>query len=229
MDEIKERLYDLGVSLVGYADLSAVPKEARDGMQFAISIAVALDPAIIAGIESGPTAAYSDEYDRKNRFLDRLGAAAERLLEAQGHRAHALAATGVGIDWSTYSTRLPNKTAATRSGLGWIGQCALLVTEEFGSAVRLATVLTDAVLPVGDPVDVSRCGDCVACVEVCPGHAPSGRDWRLDMYRDEFFSAAACHAAARAKAAEAEIEHDVCGMCIVACPWTRRYIERSGG
>jgi len=227
MEELRNRLYDLGATLVRCADLSEVPAEARDGLQFAISIAVALDPAIIGGIAHGPTLEYSDEYERVNRLLDSLGAAAARLLQEEGHRAKALAATGVGIDRSTWSSSLPNKTAATRSGMGWIGKCALLVTEEFGPAIRLVTVLTDAELPVGEPIDDSRCGDCVACVEVCPGHAPTGKHWALGVHRDEFFDAFACRDAARARARKIGIEHLVCGMCIAACPWTKKYLKRA--
>lgn len=87
MDELKERLCDLGASLVGYADLSPVPARDRDDLRFAVSIAVALDPAIIAGIEDGPTPEYSAEYERKNRLLDSLAAEAARLLEQRGQRA----------------------------------------------------------------------------------------------------------------------------------------------
>ena len=228
MDELRNKLSGLGASLVGYADLSAVPEEARDGLQFAVSIAVALDPAIIAGIVHGPTPEYDREYVRVNQLLDSLGAEAARLLEAGGHRTKAIAATHVGIDWTTCSTRLPHKTAATRSGMGWIGKCALLVTEELGPAIRLVTVLTDAELLVGEPIDDSRCGDCVACVEVCPGHAPTGKHWALGVHRDEFFDAFACRDAAHARARKIGIEHLVCGMCIAACPWTKKYLERAG-
>jgi len=227
MEELRNKLYDLGASLVGCADLSEVPAEARDGLPFAISIAVALDPAIIGGIAHGPTPEYSDEYERVNQLLDSLGAAAARLLAQGGHRAKAIAATHVGIDWTTCSTRLPHKTAATRSGMGWIGKCALLVTEEFGPAIRLVTVLTDAELPVGEPTDDSRCGDCVACVEVCPGRAPTGKHWALGVYRDEFFDAFACRAAAEDLGTRAGTEHLLCGMCIAACPWTKRYLKRA--
>jgi len=38
---------------------------------------------------------------------------------------------------------MPQKTIATRAGLGWIGKTALLITPQFGSAIRLNSVLTD--------------------------------------------------------------------------------------
>ncbi len=137
------------------------------------------------------------------------------------------APTDVGIDDSTLSTRLPHKTTATRAGLGWIGKCALLVTEEFGPAVRLTTVLTDAELRVGEPVTASRCGQCMDCVQACPGRAPSGREWEAGISRDSFFDAFACRRTAREMAAKIGLDESVCGMCIAACPWTKTPTARN--
>ncbi len=225
MEGIEELLRDMGAALVGFADLRALPEEVRQGLPFGISLAVALDPRIIAGIEAGPTAEYYAEYERVNALLDRLGQAAAQMLVERGHRAVALAATNVGIDPVTYSTQLPHKTVATRAGLGWIGKCALLITEEYGSAIRLATVLTDAEVCAAEPIDESRCGECAACVDACPGNAPSGANWDVGLERASFFDAFACRRAAREGAARAGIKDTVCGMCIAACPWTRRYLQ----
>lgn len=227
MGPVGEMLLSGGACLVGYAHLGALPPEVRDGLDFAVSFAVALDPRTIAGISAGPTEEYYAEYLRANRLLDRLGLAAASLLGSEGRRATALAATNVGIDPATHSTRLPHKTVATRAGLGWIGKCALLVTKEFGSAIRLASVLTNAELPAAQPVDRSSCGTCIACVEACPGRAPSGNDWRVGTQRDSFFDAFACRRTARALAAKIGIDETFCGICIAACPWTKRHLDRS--
>jgi epoxyqueuosine reductase QueG len=214
-----------GAALVGYADLGVLPPEQRDDLPRGVSIVVPLDPMVVAGIEEGPTRAYHAEYERANALLNALAADAAALLEAEGHRAKSLVATDADFDPTTHSTRLPHKTVATRAGLGWIGKCALLVTETFGSAVRLTSVLTDAELPVGEPVDTSRCGACTACVEVCPGRAPSGGEWRAGIARDSFFNASSCREAARAMAAKVDIDETICGMCIAACPHTRSYVR----
>ncbi len=225
MRDLASQLLARGASMVGYADLRALPSDVREGMPRGVAIAVALDPEIIAGIGQGPTRPYYAEYNRANELLGQLAEVAADLLRGEGYRAIARAATNVGIDPATLSTRLPHKTVATRAGLGWIGKCALLVTEPCGSAVRLTSVLTDADLPVGEPTDASRCGHCMACVEVCPGNAPSGREWRAGLARDAFFDAHACRKAARAMAARVEIDDTICGMCIAACPSTRDYVE----
>lgn len=225
MDELRDALVSQGAAMVGYADLQPLPSDAREGMPRGVAIAVALDPEIIASIREGPTRPYYAEYNRANELLGQLAEVAAGVLQDRGHRAIPRAATNVGIDPATLSTRLPHKTVATRAGLGWIGKCALLVAEPFGSAVRVTSVLTDAELPVGEPVETSRCGDCTACVEVCPGNAPSGHQWRAGLGRDAFFDAHACRKAARSMAARAAIEDSVCGMCIAVCPWTRKYVE----
>jgi epoxyqueuosine reductase QueG len=225
MDTLRDSLLAKGADLVGYADLGALPADVREQMPFGVAIAVALDPGIVAGIEAGPTREYYAEYNRANDRLGTLAEAAAASLREQGHHAIPRAATNVGIEPATLSTRLPHKTVATRAGLGWIGKCALLVTEQFGSAVRLTSVLTDAELPAAEAVEGSRCEDCVACVDVCPGRAPSGGDWRPGRPRDAFFNAHACREAARRQAAKSGIDDTVCGLCIAACPWTRRYTK----
>jgi epoxyqueuosine reductase len=227
---IKETLLGRGASLVGFADLIDIPKEVRHSLRFAVSIGVALDAFIIAAITDGPTPEYHAEYRRANALLSNLGKLARDLIEVQGHRAIAKEPTHVGIDLKTHSTILPHKTVATKAGLGWIGKCALLVTEEYGSAVRITTVHTDAELETAIPVDHSRCGDCTACVNSCPGSAPSGTDWNSNLHRDSFFDAFACAKAARECAVtKIGINDTICGICISVCPWTIKYLERKGG
>jgi epoxyqueuosine reductase len=227
--QIKEVLLNKGASLVGFADLIEIPAEARHSKRFAVSIAVALDASIIANIRNGPTREYYSEYKRANALLSDLGKLTSSLIREEGYQAIPKEPTGVGIDPKTDSTVLPHKTVATRAGLGWIGKCALLVTKEYGSAIRLTTVLTDAELETAIPTDHSLCGDCVICVNFCPGNAPSGKNWNVKLYRDSFFDFSACRRAAREGAAKIGIDDTICGICISVCPWTLNYIEREGG
>jgi epoxyqueuosine reductase QueG len=197
--QIKGALLRSGASLVGFADLIGLPADLRHSMRYAVSVAVALDASIIAGIRDGPT---------------------QKIPKR---------ATHAGIDSETQSTRLPHKTVATRAGLGWIGKCALLVTEKFGSAIRIATVLTDAELETATAIEDSRCGDCVLCVDSCPGKAPSGKEWNVNLDRDSFFDAFACAKAARERAvSRIGIDDTICGICISVCPWTMKYVKRKG-
>jgi len=226
-DELIDLLRSKRADMVGVADLRSIAPNIRYNLMFGISIAVALAPDIIAGIREGPNWQYYNEYKRANNLLDTLGRYAVRFLQEKGQKAQWLAATNTGINWETLSTHLPHKTIATRAGLGWIGKSALLVTREFGSAVRLTTVLIDAEFPVGEPVDISRCGDCSECVDACPSHAIPGINWSVGIPRDSIYDAFAYIKTAREFEEIREGVHDnICGICIAVCPWTRKYIER---
>ncbi|MBT4485041.1 MAG: epoxyqueuosine reductase, partial [Candidatus Latescibacteria bacterium] len=179
---IERRLYEKGASLVGFADLSELRAEVPHSLTYGISIAVALNQSVVARIVRGPTREYLEEYRRVNGLLNNLAAYAASTLEENGYKAYAIKSTVSSIDKElpeTLRTPLPHKTVATRAGFGWIGKNALLVTKQYGSAVRLASVLTDAELDTGCPANESRCGDCTECVDVCPVHAPSGRKWNV--------------------------------------------------
>ena len=124
-DELTIFLKSKGADLVGFADLKDIAPEVRDNLPIGISIAVALNPRIISEIKDGPTRPYYAEYKRANHLLGTLGHYAIQFLKERGHKAQGFAATSVGIDSDTLSTRLPHKTTATRAGLGWTGNCAL--------------------------------------------------------------------------------------------------------
>jgi epoxyqueuosine reductase QueG len=188
----------------------------------AVSIAMRIDPGVLRGMRHGPTEDYRDEYLRLNDALDAATEALAAMLRDHGHKAVALPATtsdsasALGADGDG---RFPHKTAATKAGLGWIGKTALFVSPEFGPAVRLATVFTDLELPPGEPVTAGRCDACTACVGACP--AGCGRDvtWRAGMPLDELFDASACR---HHMAQYTDIEPQICGICIAACPLARR-------
>jgi len=217
-------LLSRGASVVAYADLRALPADARGGMPFGVSVAVALNGEILNEIATGPTAAYWDEYNRVNALLDELAKAAIGFLTERGFRAVAAAASG-RVDPETLTTRLPHKTVATRAGLGWIGKTALLITKRFGSGVRLTSILTDAPLPAGEPVDESQCGECRLCATACPAQASRDRLWTAGMERADIYDAFACRRTASELARKAGAGKSICGICISVCPWTRRYID----
>ncbi len=228
-DDIRTILLEKGAALVGFADMTAGPGEESKGMPRAICIAVALHPGIISRITKGPTQEYFREYARANAQLSALAHRAAGLLQQREFAAVALEPTTEDFDAVRLRAGLSHKIAATRSGLGWIGKNALVITKSFGSAIRLTTVLTDAPLEAGISIDESKCGICTACVEVCPAKAPSGKNWSLGIYRDEFFDAGACYRKATKFCEAAGIDSSICGICIEACPWTRKFLKRASG
>jgi len=224
--EMLDRLKSNGADLVGFADVTCLPTDVTDGLPRAVSIGVALDPAAIRDIKDGPTARYFAEYRRANALLGRLGEQIARILIDAGYRARPFPATTEQIDRTTLAVKLQHKTVATRAGLGWIGRSGLLVTREYGPAVRLASILTDAELETARPTDSSNCGDCRECVEHCPAQAIAGRNWEPGLSREHIYSAAACFQMARELAGRTGIKATICGICINACPWTQRYLAR---
>ncbi len=203
MDDLREALLTRGACIVECADLSPVPEDARHGLPRGIAIAVPLVTGIVSRIPGGPSKEYQDEYDRANALLDELSGHAADLLVRRGALAVPQAASHVGIDPATLSTQLPHKTVARLAGVGWIGKCAVLVTPSHGAAIRLASVLTDADLPVGNPATESRCGDCTVCVDVCPGEAVTGTLWEPGMVREKLFDPFACREGMKKRAAAA--------------------------
>lgn len=231
-NELDSLLKERGASIVGYADLRNHPDPVPDAMPYAISIAAALDPFIVHGIITGPTLEYQGEYNRVNTLLNGLAAFAASFLKEKGFSAHELSATISNKDdsWKkTLSMPLPHKTVATRAGIGWVGKDALIVTKQYGSAIRFASVLADAPFVTGVPVNDSLCGSCSACVDICPAGAPLGTTWHAGMQRSELYDVKACFYETQRMNGERGLSSYICGMCIAACPWTRKYIERHTG
>ena len=226
-EEITAFLKSQGASLVGFADLKEIEAAARDNFPYGISIAVALDPKVVSDIKIGPTAAYRAEYKKVNVLLDELGQQMVLFLIKKSYKAKLRPAT-FEEDQSTLTAKLPHKTVATRAGLGWIGKSALLITREYGPAVRLITVLTDAPVMPGKPVDKSFCTKCTHCVDACPAHAHTGKNWEAGMPREALYNAFACREMARNLSQKLIGEAvSICGLCITACPWTQKYLKKS--
>lgn len=59
--ELASKLRSAGASLVGFADLREIAIDTRDSYPFGISIAVALNPDIVRGINNGPNSQYYNE------------------------------------------------------------------------------------------------------------------------------------------------------------------------
>jgi epoxyqueuosine reductase QueG len=224
--DLAGRLKATGAALVGFADLTCLPDAVRAGLPRAISVAVALDPAVVAELGRGPTPRYHAEYDHANARLGDLANLAVTELRQQGFSSMSGAVT-VRVVSGDGATPLPHKTVATRAGLGWIGNSALLITRNFGAAVRLASVLTDAPFVCDEPVEESRCGTCHACLDACPATAFTGEAWRPGIARERIVDVAACQKVAGGLAASQGIDVTICGICILACPWTQRYLRDS--
>lgn len=222
--EVCELLVEKGASLVGFADLSTLPDAATRGYRYGVSIGVALKKDVVSGIPSGPHPDYDREYREVNALLDELGLSLEEWLRSKNEDAYAITVARAPYVSESCQTDLPHKTVARLAGHGWIGKCALLITPEYGSAVRFTTVLTNAVVYESAGLHANGCGNCLRCAEACPGSAIKGTAWRENVTRDELVSTDACQAVFKVRSERSGQRNGACGLCIAACPYTRRYL-----
>lgn len=121
-----------------------------------------------------------------------------------------------------------HKTAATCSGLGWIGKNGLIINRQYGCRLSWATVLTNAPFRADEPVSTSECGDCDLCVKHCPSGALIGRLWSMRNPLEELVAYEKCRSL---KEGRTELkEKPNCGLCATICPYSRhKYSMKTKG
>jgi epoxyqueuosine reductase QueG len=189
----------------------------------AIVIGMALQDDIVNLLQDDDTAAAilyrHSSYDVVNLALDQIGLRVANVLQRAGFNTFPVPASK-RTDDDHISGIFSHKLAAHLAGLGWIGKSCLLVTPDHGPRVRWVTVLTDAPLrPTGSPVE-QQCGECSACVDICPQHAFTGKPFRKDELREARFDAAACDRYFREQEKSRSVV--VCGLCLYICPHGRK-------
>ena len=207
-----------GSSLFGVADLRSFKKEEIllppsfiERLPYAISVGFHLSDAVLEEVENQPTPLYFHHYQRVNILLDTLGLTVTSAIQDLGYRAMPVAASQI-VDWKTQKAHLSHKHVARAAGLGWIGRNNLLVSERFGSRVRLVTILTEMPLTVNAP-SVKDCGSCMDCLRVCPAGAIQERQKDFDHLR--------CYEQLRVFAKTLHFSHNICGVCVKACKGQR--------
>lgn len=223
-EELKKLLYDNGAALAGYADLTDIVPE---GMAYGVSVGINIPPEIVRSIHNGPNMDYFNVYHTLNAKLDSLVTLGAEYLTVKGYKAYPQT-TGNTKDDEDFRTWLPHKTVAVEAGLGWIGKSALLVTKQYGSAIRISSLITNAELECGSSVTMPGCGSCMLCTNACPGGAITGRNWSPGAEREELFNPHACYKKAR-ELAKKSIDKNItlCGKCIEVCPYTQNYMLRN--
>lgn len=119
------------------------------------------------------------QYDTIQTYGDaaRASHAVARWLERQGYRAVAVPGF-IPIDMAPPKHGMVGavdwREAGVKAGLGGYGESGLLVTREFGPAVRLGGVLTEAKIAPGETLPETPCIHCNRCLEACPAGALPG-------------------------------------------------------
>lgn len=73
------------------------------------------------------------------------------------------------------------KALAEKAGIGWIGKHTNVIDKTTGSWFFLGELYTDVPLPI-DAAEVSHCGSCTVCIDICPTKAIVG-PYMLDARR----------------------------------------------
>ncbi len=201
-----------GVSDTGFCE---IPDGDFGDCRYAVSIVVRLSEAVVGEIGDGPTYAYFHHYRTVNAHIDRILLELGLFLQDHGYKYIPVPASQ--STKTPYEGRYSHKKAARLSGLGWIGKNNLFFHKDFGSAVRLGTLMTDCPLSPQSPIQQPLCGDCALCVKCCPSGAITGLPFseantpgamfvpeRCSAYMKEYFR----HIGRGA----------VCGICMRVCP-----------
>jgi len=225
-NEIRYELRCRGADFVYFADISRLSEEQNKRYPNALLIGITLSPDYIRKITDTPDYVQNminnnqknvDEFHVKEANTDRLADYIAGYLLLKGYSAYSQSEDNINstgyYDEETKSTPLPHKTIAVLAGLGWIGKHNLLVTAEFGSAISMCTVLTDAPLKTvlytpANPL----CGNCTICRDICPARAIKGNIWSIKTSRDELVDINKCN---------------TCLKCLAFCPWTQKYMKKN--
>ena len=109
---------------------------------------------------------------------------------------------------------------ANKSGLGWRGKHTLLLNREAGSMFFLGEILVDVPFPVDEPI-TSHCGECSACINICPTQAITA-PYQLDARRCISYLTIE-HQGAIPEELRPLMGNRVygCDDCQLVCPWNK--------
>lgn len=210
-NELLSELKSCGVNIVKAVDISMLSAKENRGYSVAILIGVALSPGYICRL-SEENASDCAEFSEKEHAVDQLAEWVADYIKAKGYEAYAQSERNLingYYDADSKTTPLPHKKIAMLAGLGWIGKSNLLVTQEYGSALCMCSVLTNAPFPTQTkPMIQSICGTCSICKDICPAKVIHGTTWEEGIDRDLMIDVYHCEG---------------CLKCLVRCIWTQRY------
>lgn len=87
---------------------------------------------------------------------------------------------------------LARKAAAMRAGLGWLGKNDRVVHRVYGSQTVTCRIYISADLPINTHIRRNHCGDCRACIDVCPVSCLKNKKWSTKVSRKEIIDESAC-------------------------------------
>jgi epoxyqueuosine reductase QueG len=224
--ELLEFVQDCDVDFFGVADLTSVYQyivtqsgEHLAGFPRAIALGIQLPDAVMDELhrheDLSAILPYRGVYNSVNNGLDNVALHVAQKLQAAGFKGYPIPAS-LPFDHNTLKGAFSHKLAAHLAGLGWISTSCMLITPEYGPRVRWATVLTDAPFEAGQPI-AGQCGECRACVDICPVNAYTGVPFNPSEPRKARFDAHQCMNYFKQR--EKRVGEMICGLCVYACPF----------
>jgi epoxyqueuosine reductase len=211
LEEMKADSFGIADMSLYESDLVGLDTAIKQRLPYAVIFGLALSKGVLDTVKDGPNQLYLHHYRQLNYRLDIMGYLLSREIEKKGYKALPFAASQV-IDWQNQKGHISHKHVGVIAGIGWIGRSNLLANPVFGAQARYNTVLTDIPLTAGKPLE-RGCGDCMACVAVCPASA---------IKEDAaFFDHNGCYEMLGRFRKERNIGHHICGVCVSACKGER--------
>lgn len=232
--QLADIAHSRAINFFGVADLSPVYDTVLAqggkfvaGFPFSISIGISLLDSIVALLpqrdEKTVKLSYQHHaYDIVNLRLDLAASHISGYLQQLGFSAFPIPAAKY-VDDERLCAAFSHKLGAHLAGLGWIGRSCLLITPQNGPRARWTTVLTDAPLKATGGQKEVQCGDCRACVDICPVRAFTGRPFKKEEPREARYEARKCEE--YLQSLEKKDGMAVCGLCLYVCPYGKKRNE----
>ncbi|WP_296890643.1 hypothetical protein [uncultured Methanobrevibacter sp.] len=218
-DFLKHYLINEGISKVGYTKVSV---DDFSNLNYGISLVLKLPKEAIEALLNDEFKEYWKIFHKQIDKLTEIALNTEKLIKDNGYDAFALTMQRNECDMEKLLSKLPYKTLATSSGLGWVGRSALFVCEEHGSAVALSGILTDMPLKIAEPITDSYCDDCEECQKACPVDAINPTKWNSRLNRSDIIDIDVCsqYVIDQFKAGLG------CSKCLCNCRLTQEYYNK---
>ena len=204
-EEVKAIAMNSGAGTVGVSPMikEALYKEGVINYKNAIVILYPMDGEEMAHVTTDRA---GTETMRAYMEISKTAIELSKRIRAMGYRARAYCE---GAD-------LLHIPLAINAGLGQLGKHGSLICREFGSSMRIATVLTDLPLHHDSPIDIAvddLCIGCRRCTIDCPVDAITDQKQMVRGEQKWYVDFDKC--------VPYFTEAVGCGICIEVCPWSK--------
>jgi epoxyqueuosine reductase len=192
-------------------DPRALWPEVRSIVMLGLNYGPGSDPlATLQRRERGAISVYAQGDDYHEIIKPRLKVMARWLIERAGGDAKVFVDTAAVME----------KPLAEAAGVGWQGKHTNLVSRHYGSWLFLGALFTTLDLPP-DTAERDHCGNCQACLDVCPT-AAFPAPYRLDPRRCISYLTIE-HKGPIPRELRALMGNRIygCDDCLAVCPWNK--------